>query len=76
MKMNFDSKHDIDKIFMYVGWGLSSCIIFIGLYFLWPRIRITILGLALIYLGVRVFNFSTFDEYKEQRMKLLYKLFD
>lgn len=74
--MNFDSKHDIDKIFMYVGWGLSSCIIFIGLYFLWPRIHITILGLALIYLGVRVFNFSTFDEYKEQRMKLLYKLFD
>jgi len=76
MKMNFDSKHDIDKIFMYVGWGLSSCIIFTGLYFLWPRIHITILGLALIYLGVRVFNFSTFDEYKEQRMKLLYKLFD
>ena len=76
MKMNFDSKHDVDKIFMYVGWGLSSCIIFTGLYFLWPRIHITILGLALIYLGVRVFNFSTFDEYKEQRMKLLYKLFD
>ena len=76
MKMNFDSKHDIDKIFIYVGWGLSSCIIFTGLYFLWPRIHITILGLALIYLGVRVFNFSTFDEYKEQRMKLLYKLFD
>ena len=74
--MNFNSKHNLDKIFMYAGWFLSSCIIFTGLYFLWPRIHITLLGLALIYLGVRIFNFSTFDEYKDKRMKLLYKLFD
>ena len=74
--MDFSRKHNLDKIFMYVGWGLSSFIIFTGLYFLWPRIHITLLGLALIYLGVRIFNFSTFNEYREERMKLLYKLFD
>ncbi len=74
--MDINSKHNIDKIFMYIGWGLSSCIIFTGFFFLWPRIHITLLGLALVYLGVRVFNFSTFDEYKEKRIKLLSKLFD
>ena len=64
---------DKDKMFMYGGWLLSLTIILIGISFVWPHIHVALLGFALIYLGIRVFNFSTFDEYKEKRMKLLHK---
>ena len=58
----------------YGGWLVSLLFILAGAYFIWPRIHINLLGIVLIYLGVRIFNFSTFDEYKEKRMKLLHKL--
>ena len=53
------------------GWLLSLTTILFGAYFIWPHIHTSLLGIVLIYLGVRIFNFSTFDEYKEKRMKLL-----
>ena len=67
---------DKDKMFMYGGWLLSLTIILIGVSFVWPHIHVALLGFALIYLGVRIFNFSTFEEYKEKRMKLLHKIMD
>ena len=63
-----------EKLMMYGGWLLSLSAIVIGASFLWPHIHVALLGFALIYLGVRIFNFSTFKEYKEKRMKLLDKL--
>ena len=53
------------------GWLLSFTVIVIGAYFIWPHIHTSLLGIILIYLGIRIFNFSTFDEYKEKRMKIL-----
>ena len=64
---------DKDKMFMYGGWLLSLTIILIGVSFVWPHIHVALLGFALIYLGIRVFNFSTFEEYKEKRMNLIIK---
>ena len=64
---------DKDKMFMYGGWLLSLTIILIGVSFLWPHIHVALLGFVLIYLGVRIFNFSTFEEYKEKRMNLILK---
>jgi len=55
----------------YGGWLLSLITILAGVYFLWPRIHIAVLGITLIYFGVRIFNFSTFAEYKEKRINLL-----
>ena len=63
-----------ENIFRAAGWLLSLLCISAGTYFLWPRIHIALLGIALIYLGVRIFNFSTFKEYEESRRKLLLKL--
>ena len=60
-----------EKWMKYGGWLLSLLAILSGVYFLWPNIHTSLLGIALIYLGVRIFNFSTWDEYKEKRMKLL-----
>ena len=60
-----------DKIFMYGGWLLSLLAIVAGASFLWPHIHTDVLGIALIYFGVRIFNFSTLEEYKEKRMKLI-----
>ena len=60
-----------EKWMKYGGWLLSLLTILAGVYFLWPRIHIALLGITLIYLGVRIFNFSTFDEYREKRMNLL-----
>jgi len=51
-------------------------LILIGASFLWPHVHVALLGIAFIYLGIRIFNFSTFEEYKEKRMKLLHKLMD
>ena len=65
-----------EKLMMYGGWLLSLSAIVIGASFLWPHIHVALLGFALIYIGVRIFNFSTFKEYKEKRMKLLLKLFE
>ena len=53
------------------GWILSLIVILIGAYFIWSHIHTSLLGIVLIYLGVRIFNFSTFDEHKEKRMKIL-----
>ena len=58
----------------YGGWLLSLLAILAGAYFIWPRIHINLLGIVLIYVGVRIFNFSTWNEYKEKRKKLLDKL--
>ena len=58
------------------GWLLSFTVIVIGAYFIWPHIHVALLGLVLIYIGVRIFNFSTFEEYREKRIKLLHKLMD
>ncbi|RZD42922.1 MAG: hypothetical protein CXT73_01830 [Methanobacteriota archaeon] len=60
-----------EKRIKYGGWLLSLLLILAGAYFIWPRIHINLLGIVLIYVGVRIFNFSTFDEYKEKRIKLL-----
>ena len=63
-----------ENIFRAAGWLLSLLCISAGTYFLWPHIHVALLGTALIYLGVRVFNFSTFKEYEEERKNLLFKL--
>jgi len=63
-----------DKLMKIGGWILSFLTIAIGASFLWPHVHVALLGIAFIYLGIRIFNFSTFDEYKEKRMKLLRKL--
>ena len=62
-----------DKIFMYGGWLLSLLAIVAGASFIWPHIHIDGLGIALIYIGIRIFNFSTFEEYKKKRMDLILK---
>ena len=62
-----------DKWMIIGGWILSFLTIAAGASFLWPHFHVALLGFALIYLGVRIFNFSTFDEYKEKRVKLLLK---
>ena len=62
-----------EKIMRYGGWALSVSTILIGVYFLWPHIHVALLGIAFVYLGIRIFNFSTFDEYKEKRMTLCNK---
>ena len=58
----------------YGGWTLSLIAIIAGASFIWPHFHVALLGFALIYLGVRIFNFSTFEEYREKRIKLLHKL--
>ena len=67
---------DKDKMFMYGGWLLSFLAIIAGVSFLWPHIHTDVLGIALIYIGVRIFNFSTFDEYKEKRMEFILKFLE
>ena len=69
--MNMETK---EKLMMYGGWLLSLFAILAGASFLWPHIHVALLGIALIYLGVRIFNFSTFKEYREKRKNLLHKL--
>ena len=56
------------------GWLLSLLCILIGSYFIWPHIHVALLGIVFFYAGIRVFNFSTFKEYEEDRRKLLFKL--
>ena len=60
----------------YGGWTLSLVVIVIGASFLLAHFHVALLGFALIYLGVRIFNFSTFEEYREKRIKLLRRLMD
>ena len=73
MNMNMKEK---DTMFKYGGWLLSFLTVAAGASFLWPHFHVALLGFALIYLGVRIFNFSTFEEYKEKRMKVIHKLLD
>jgi hypothetical protein len=63
-----------DKHFRIVGWSLSLLCILIGTYFLWPHIHVALLGIAFFYAGIKIFNFSTFKEYEEERKKLSSKL--
>ena len=65
---------DKDSVLRITGWTLSLLCMIIGSYFLWPHIHVALLGIVFFYLGVRIFNFATFKEYKEQRVKLLLKL--
>ena len=58
----------------YVGWILSFLTVLAGAYFLWPHIHTSLLGIVLIYLGVRIFNVSTWDEYQEKRTEKIKKL--
>ena len=67
---------DKDKMFKYGGWLLSLLTIAAGASFLWPHFHVALLGFALIYLGVRIFNFSTFEEYREKRMEVIQKFLD
>ena len=60
-----------EKRLKYGGWLLSLLAILAGAYFIWPRIHINLLGIVLIYFGIQIFNFSTLDEYKEKRIKIL-----
>ena len=69
--MKFRDKEDILKL---AGWALSLLCMIIGSYFVWPHIHVALLGIGFFYLGVRIFNFSTFEEYTENRVKLLLKL--
>ena len=69
--MNIKDKEDI---FRLAGWTLSLLCMVIGSYFVWPHIHVAVLGIGFFYLGIRIFNFSTFKEYKEDRVKLLLKL--
>jgi len=69
--MNIKDKEDILRL---AGWALSLLSMIIGSYFVWPHIHVALLGIAFFYLGIRIFNFSTFEEYKEDRVKLLLKL--
>ena len=64
-----------DRLIQVVGWVISFSVILAGASFLWPHVHVALLGLVLIYIGVRIFNFSTFEEYREKRMNLLLKLF-
>jgi hypothetical protein len=63
-----------DDLFRISGWILSLLCVVIGSYFVWPHIHVALLGIAFFYLGIKIFNFSTFEEYKEDRVKLLLKL--
>ena len=65
---------DKDNVLRIAGWTLSLLCMIIGSYFVWPHIHVALLGIVFFYLGVRIFNFTTFKEYKEQRVKLLLKL--
>ena len=65
---------DKDTRLRIAGWALSFLCMLIGSYFLWPHIHVALLGIVFFYLGVRIFNFATFEEYKENRVKLLLKL--
>ena len=64
-----------DKIIKIVGWTISLVIILGGLYVLFPHIHVAVLGVVLVYLGVRIFNYSTFEEYKEKRMNFALSFF-
>ena len=65
---------DKDNVLRIAGWTLSLLCMIIGSYFVWPHIHVALLGIVFFYIGVRIFNFATFKEYKEQRVKLLLKL--
>ena len=62
-----------EKWIKFGGWLLSFFIILAGVSFIWPHIHTALLGIVLIYIGIRIFNFSTFKEYKEKRMKIFGK---
>ena len=72
-RMRYEQK---EKIFVYAGWAVSACAIRAGGSFLWPHVHTALLGIVLLYLGVRIFNLVTFKENKESRRKWITKLMD
>ena len=60
-----------EKWIVYGGWIVSGLSVLAGAAFIWPHFHVALLGFVLIYMGVRIFNISTFKEYKEKRMKVL-----
>ena len=71
--MRYEQK---ERIFVIAGWAVSAAAITAGGSFLWPHVHTALLGIALLYLGVRVFNLVTFAENKESRRKWIAKLMD
>ena len=69
--MRYEQK---ERIFVAAGWAVSAGAITAGGSFLWPHVHTALLGIVLLYLGVRVFNFVTFEENKESRRKWIAKL--
>jgi len=65
-----------ENAFRAAGWLLSLLCIVIGSYFVWPHIHVALLGIGFFYLGIRIFNFSTFKEYEDDRKKLLRKFLE
>ena len=65
---------DKDTTLRIAGWGLTLLCMVIGSYFLWPHIHVALVGIVFFYIGIRVFNFSTFKEYAKKRQQLLIKL--
>ena len=65
---------DKDTRLRLAGWTLSALCMVFGSYFVWPHIHVALLGIGFFYLGIRIFNFSTFEEYREQRKQLVFKL--
>ena len=63
-----------ENMLRIAGWFFSLLLVFIGSYFIWPHIHVALLGIVCFYVGVRVFNFSTFKEYEGERRKFLEKL--
>jgi len=63
-----------EDVIRVCGWVCSLLCVLIGSYFVWPHIHVALLGIAFFYFAVRIFNFSTFKEYAEDRKKLLHRL--
>ena len=62
-----------DNSIRVIGWVASLMFVSGGIYILFPRIHIALLGTLLVYAGVRVFNFSTFEKYRGTRHKFAAK---
>ena len=77
-----------DNFIRVIGWAASLMLVSGGIYILFPRIilplttnfvfypfysLLLVFGALLVYTGVRVFNFSTFEKYRGTRHKFAAK---
>ena len=77
-----------DNFIRVIGWAASLMLVSGGIYILFPRIILPLttnfvfypfyflllfLGALLVYAGIRVFNFSTFEKYRGTRHKFAAK---